>query len=202
MKARLASLVVLLLLLLRPAPAAQACTPPVGGLPRYEMADYAAAAPVIFRGTVRSIEQGNVWDVAAIRVDRYFKGSGVMDVVVDGFGPGSMCRTPVTAGDDLIVFARPVEGESGRFAAFYLSQFDAAVAATAANVAALEAALGLDPVTPQAPAPPGGALEPLPADESSAPVAVTLLLILVCALGLALVIAAAAVVFVLVRRRR
>jgi hypothetical protein len=197
---RLLLLLLLVLLILWPQ-RVRACTPPVGGLPEYDMADYAAAAAVVFRGTVQDVAPGAVWESASIRVTRYLKGTGDGSVVVDGFGLGSVCRVSVFPDDDLIFFATPVAGDSGRFTAFYLSQFDAVAAATPANIAALEAALGLDPVTPQPPAPPADDPAPVFAGEPGAPIALALLFVLGCVVLLFL-FASSAAAFVQLRRRR
>lgn len=121
---------------------AWACTPPVGGLPHYTVADHVKAAPVVLEGVATSVTMGSPTElqVAMVQVRRYFKGSGPAAVRITGFGANMACLSPVSVGDHLIIYAKGDPNQS--LSAYYLSQFDATAPADAGTISQVQAVTG------------------------------------------------------------
>lgn len=134
----------LMLAALRSAAPAHACTPPPGGLPVYTIAEYTAAAPLIFEGMVVAIS-GQYPQYAAIAVTQYLKGIGPATIAVSGYGPSSVCLSEVYYGQTAIFLA--AGDEASGYTAFYLSQFDAVLPADEATRYEIVAASGQAPRT-------------------------------------------------------
>ncbi len=129
---------------------AYACTPPLGGLPSYTIADHVQRAPVVLEGVVISIDATPYGETADVQVRQYFKGSGPAAVRISNLGPTSVCLSPVAIGDHNIFY---VQGDpNSGLRAVYLSQFDAVATADPNTIAQVEAATGVKPVVPQEPA--------------------------------------------------
>jgi hypothetical protein len=123
---------------------ALACTPPPGGLPVFTIAQRVQAADVVLEGDITQMTATNFKDdTATISVQRYFKGSGPASVTITNFGPSSLCRSPVHAGEHWIFFAKG--DPNAVMTASYLSQFDAVTPATADTIAQIQAALNIRP---------------------------------------------------------
>ncbi len=129
--------------------AVYACTPPVGGLPSYSIADHVQWAPVVLEGVVVSVDETFNGQVADVEVRRYFKGNGPTTVQISHLGPTVVCLSPVAVGDHKIFYAQG-NPNSGLRAA-YLSQFDAVAPADPDTIAQVEAVTGVTPVVPQLP---------------------------------------------------
>ncbi len=119
-----------------PAPAF-ACTPPVGGLPRYTISEHVRAAPIALEGVVTAVSSQDYSEAAAIQVVQYLKGSGPAAIAAQGFGPGSQCLSEVSVGQHALFYL--TDSGTGYFA-YYLSQFDAVAPADPASLAEAEAA--------------------------------------------------------------
>lgn len=121
---------------------AHACTPPPGGLPIYTPAERALSAEIVLVGTVDALSDGPgsiPGDTATIVVERYLKGAGPDPITVSGYGPSSICRSPVQAGQRYLFYI--VGDGPDSYRAYYKSQFDAVDPPTAENIARIEAAL-------------------------------------------------------------
>jgi len=130
------------LLCVAPRPA-YACTPPPGGLPVYTPAERALSAEIVLVGTVTAVSDGPSTipgSTATIAVERYLKGAGAETLIVSGYGPSSLCRSQVEAGQRWIFYIVG-DAEQG-YRAFYKSQFDAVDVPTPEAIAQIEAALG------------------------------------------------------------
>ena len=123
---------------------ALACTPPPGGLPVFTVAQRVRAADVVLEGTVTQMTKINMPDdTATISVQRYFKGSGPASVTITGFGPTSLCRSPVHAGEQWIFYAKG--DPNALMSASYLSQFDAVDIPSDETIAEIIAAVNSRP---------------------------------------------------------
>jgi hypothetical protein len=129
-------------------PSAALCTPPIGGLPRYTVAERVAAADIVLEGTVTAVS-GDPPNSATITVLQYIKGSGPATVTMGNFGPGSICRSEVNIGDHRLFYA---SGDpAANLQAFYLSQFDAVASAEPQIISEAIAAAGQEPFVPVEP---------------------------------------------------
>lgn len=141
---------VIVLALTRPASSPVcACTPPPGGLPDYTVADRTNAAEVVLEGTVVALtDEDNYGAIktATVQVHQYFKDIGPAIVTISGFGPPSLCLSPVHVGERWIYYA--TGDPSTGLSAHYLSQFDAVDPADPQTIAEVVAAVGQDPVLP------------------------------------------------------
>ncbi len=124
-----------------------ACTPPIGGLPNYTVADHVHRTPIVLEGVVVSVDETPYGQMADVQVRQYFKGSGPTLVRISNLGPTSVCLSPVAIGDHKIFYAQG-NPDSG-LQAVYLSQFDAIASADPDTIAQVEAATGVMPTTPQ-----------------------------------------------------
>jgi hypothetical protein len=103
-----------------PSSPALACTPTStpSGFAGYTIADYINTADIILEGTVTNLIQYVVEppdtvglgaslgsDVAAIEVERYFKGSGQVVINIQGFGQPGACAIVVGVGSRGIFYA-------------------------------------------------------------------------------------------------
>lgn len=122
-----------------------ACTPPPGGLPAYTVADHVQAAPVALEGVVSYTSMFNFVGRATVHVVQYLKGNGPGIVEISGFGDGSVCLVNVNTGDHLIFLASG-DPTTGQLQAYYLSQFDAILAADEQTLSAAIAAADQDPI--------------------------------------------------------
>lgn len=127
---------------------ALACTPPPGGLPHLTVAEHVYASDVVIEGTVIAVADQNYVQAATIQVVQYFKGSGPATLTAEGYGPSSVCLSPVYAGDHFIFYL--TLDSTGAYHALYLSQFDAVAPADSQTIAEAVAASGQPPfvVTP------------------------------------------------------
>jgi hypothetical protein len=128
-----------------------ACTPPPGGLPVYSAAERAEAAEIVLEGTVLDGSTEPGWpeefvQIATVEVNQYLKGTGPEVVTIRGFGPTSVCLTPVQVGDHKIFYASGDPAQELR--AHYLSQFDAAESPNPETIAEITAAVGQTPFHP------------------------------------------------------
>ena len=123
-----------------PASSALACTAPPGGLPHFTVAEHVIASDVVIEGTVIAVADRNYLQVATIQVTQYLKGSGPAMVAADGYGPTSICLSPVLAGDHFIFYL--TVDSAGAYHALYLSQFDAVASADSQTIADAIAASG------------------------------------------------------------
>jgi hypothetical protein len=128
-----------------------ACTPPPGGLPVYSAAERAEAAEIVLEGTVLDGSTELGWpeefvQIATVEVNQYLKGTGPEVVTIRGFGPTSVCLTPVQVGDHKIFYASGDPAQELR--AHYLSQFDAAESPNPETIAEITAAVGKAPFRP------------------------------------------------------
>jgi hypothetical protein len=137
-------LTLLVALSLAIAPSVYACTPPPGGLPNYPIADYVNASTLVVEGTVSSFTDVNYVQVATIDVAQYIKGNGPAVITVDGYGPSSVCLSPIYTGDHFIFYIQT--DANGVNHAMYLSQFDAVAEASVQNITEAVAASGQEPV--------------------------------------------------------
>lgn len=129
-------------------PSVYACTPPVGGLPNYTLADRVGFAPIVLEGHVISVDETSFPMTATIEVMQYFKGGGgPATLTVSRFGSSSVCLSMVYEGDHIILFAagNPL---SGQLEAFYASQFDAVTTATPEAVQLVIDTIGQAPILP------------------------------------------------------
>lgn len=130
-----------LVALFAPAPRyALACTPPPGGLPEISIAERTQAADIVVEGQVTSLAEadGIPGATATIQVRQYLKGDGPEQLTVTGYGPASICRSEVVAGDIRVFYV--VNDGAGGLRALYLSQFDAVAPATAFLISQVTAA--------------------------------------------------------------
>lgn len=132
------------------APVAHACTPPVGGLPDYTLADRVGFAPIVLEGRVVAVDETSYPMTATIEVVQYFKGGGgPSTLTVNRFGSSSICLSMVYVGDHIILFAAG-DPQSGQLEAFYASQFDAVTSASPENIQTVIDTVGQAPILPDA----------------------------------------------------
>ncbi len=127
---------------------AYACTPPPGGLPKYNLSEHVEMAPIVLEGNVIAVDQTTFPITAMIEVISYFKGGGGPNTLtVSNFGDSSMCLSMVYEGNNIILFASG-DPSSGQLTAFYASQFDAVTPSTPESVQRVMDAVGQPPVLP------------------------------------------------------
>lgn len=138
------------------APPAHACTPPPGGLPQFTPEERAAQAQLVLVGEVTAVSDGPggiPGATAMIVVREYLKGDGPAQITIAGYGPSSLCRSPVAVGDVRVFYA--TGDGAGGWQAFYLSQFDATAPVDGGIIPTISAATGQAPAAPE-----GGAAGP------------------------------------------
>lgn len=144
-----AAMITLLLTVVVADPSLYACTPPVGGLPSYTVAERVAAAEIVLEGTVTAVEGDPFPQTATITVHQYIKGSGPETVTMSNFGPSGICLSEVSVGDHRLFYASGDPADDLR--AFYLSQFDAVAPADPATLNEAITAAGQEPFIPVQP---------------------------------------------------
>lgn len=140
--------------LLRAPRLVNACTPPPGGLPSYTTTDRTQAAPIVLEGTVIAMQEAFP-QIAVVQATRYLKGIGPETIAISGYGPTSVCLSPVSVGQAGIFY---VSGdEATGYSAYYHSQFDAVAPNDPQTVEEVIAASGQTPRTDFLPYQPGTA---------------------------------------------
>jgi hypothetical protein len=66
--------------------------------------DRVSEADIVLEGTVTSVTIGSDSEVATLRVSKYYKGQGPVNIKIRGFGPETDCRTPIEVGNQAIFF--------------------------------------------------------------------------------------------------
>ncbi len=154
------------LALSHPHQTAYACTatsatnpgpPPI----EFSIEDRVALAPLVLEGTVVARNH----DLSAqVEVHRYFKGDG--PAIMNGvrYGDGAMCQSPLFPGGPIIIFIS--EWRPGDYAVYYFNGVGT-LPATEENIQQVIAAVGQQPIVPNAtPTPTVSPSEPMPFDES------------------------------------
>lgn len=157
----MAALLAVICWLPQPAPAADACTPPPGGPPRYSVEARVKAASTVIRGVVISLDDHGNWSNygATVEVSEYFKGQGDRTLHIGGYGPYVLCLIEVFPGERHIFYVER-DGQ-GNYWAHYLEASDAVDPDTPEIVSQVWAALlpyrfGLPSLLCYDPPPPDG----------------------------------------------
>jgi hypothetical protein len=122
---------------------AYACTPPPDYVPA-SIAQRTTNADIVVLGVVESVEvESPASHIATIQVEEILKGEVASTVVVDGYGPDSICRSPVKPDDRLMFF---IDRDSeGKLHAHYEMQIDATAWPLPHSILRARIALGTAP---------------------------------------------------------